>query len=274
MRFDAYAGNAQKVAPSQLAELLAFGSKGRVSRGKPRGRYTDVWEVGNLPRAGSIWVGRDATLETAYFEVKGETTPMAVDTIRRHCEHSVSRFDSCEDYDAEGAYAQLVRLVDSACDPRVKSHAWQPRGDAAETDGATTYWGSTQSRVMVRVYEAGKMKERLHLGKPNWARAEAQIRPGKAAEKAMAAKITALDGWGLARWSQRAAELLSQVEVQRFAPQTEGATYERTTLYLARAFRRHLQEMREDYGDWQCIGREFETIWAGDDEAAKRRSVQ
>jgi hypothetical protein len=271
MRFDAYAGNAWKLSPEQLAELLSFGSKGRVQRGKPRGRYADVFEVANLPVAGSIWVGRDRELESAYFEVKGETTPSAVATIRRHCagQHTVSRLDSCEDYNAEGAYGQLVRVIDGCCDPRVKSHAWQPRGLAAQDDGATTYWGSPQSRVMVRCYEAGKMKERAHFGRPNWARAEAQVRPGKAKEKLQAASASALDAWGFARWSQRAAESLAQVGVQRFAPETGGASFDGTTLYLARAFRRHWAEMLEDLGDWECIGRELEQIWKLDDEAKR-----
>lgn len=269
MRLDAYAGNVSGgVSPEQVAELISFGVKGRVSRGKPRGRYADVFEVGKLPADGSAWVGRDRHLDTAYFEVKGATTPPAVETIRRHFSgsHTVSRLDSCEDYTAPGAYAQLVRAVDSACDPRVKSHAWQPRGEGSETEGATTYWGSSQSRVMVRVYEAGKMRDRLHLGKPDWARAEAQVRPGKAAEKALAASVSALDAWGFARWSQRAAETLAQVEVQRFAPLSDAPTYDGTTLYLARAFRRHLHEMLADFGAWDCIGREFESVWAADDK--------
>lgn len=272
VRFDAYAGNAWKASPEQVAEMISFGVRGRVMRGKPRGRYSDVWEVTNLPQDGSIWIGRDQDIEAAYFEIKGTVTPAAVATIRRHWgdSHSVSRLDSCEDYNAPGAYAQLVTVVDRACDPRVKSHAWQPRGDRAEELGATTYWGSTQSRVMVRCYEAGKMKERLHFGTPDWARVEAQVRPGKAAEKRAAAGISALDAWGFSAWSQRAAEILAHVEVQRFAPESEAPQFDRTTLYLARTFRRHFETMLEDHGDWECVGRELAAVWLADEEAAKR----
>ncbi len=253
--------------------MVSFGVKGRVARGKPRGRYSDVFEVGNLPVEGSIWVARDQQLEAAYFEVKGAVTPDAVATIRRHwgTTHTVSRLDACEDYSQPGAYAALVRVIDAACDPRVKSHAWQPRGDNAEQEGATTYWGSSQSRVMVRCYEAGKMKERLHHGRPDWARAEAQVRPGKAKEKVQAASVTALEAWGFARWSQRAAESLAHVEVPRFAPESEPVQFDRTTLYMARTFRRHFEEMLSDFGSWRCLGSEFEAVWLADDEARAKR---
>jgi hypothetical protein len=268
VRFDAYAGNVYGVRPEQVAELLSFGVKGRVTRGEPRGRYGDVWKIDNLPADGSAWVGHDRQLEASYFEVKGATTPPAVETLRRHFagSHTVSRLDACEDYNESGAYGQLVRAIDTACDPRVKSHAWQPRND--ETAGATTYWGSSQSRVMVRCYEAGKMRERLHYGKPDWVRAEAQIRPGKANEKVQAASVSALDAWGFAAWSKRAAELLAQVEVQRFAPQSDAVSFDKTTLYLARAFRRHFEAMLADFGAWDCVGHELEQIWKLDDEAA------
>lgn len=267
MKFDAYAGNVSGIRPEQLAELLAFGTKGRMSRGKPRGRYADVFEVGQLPADGSVWVGHDRQLEAAYFEVKGATTPPAVETIRRHFAgaHAVSRMDSCEDYSDPGSYSRLVAVIDESCDPRVKSHAWQPRLDDAAP--ATTYWGSPQSRVQVRCYEAGKMAERAHHGRPDWVRVEAQVRPGKAAEKLAAASVSALDVWGYSAWSKRAAEKLSTVEVQRFAPETGGASFEKTTLYVARAFRRHWEELLADYGDWECIGRDFEEIWKLDDEA-------
>jgi DNA relaxase NicK len=146
----------------------------------------------------------------------------------------------------------------------VKSDEIRPRdGDR----GRTIYWGSTTSRVMVRVYEAGKMRDRLHFGRPDWARAEAQIRPGKAMEKVAAAQVSPLEAWGFAAWSMRAAEALSQFEVPRFAPAVTPATFDRTTVYLARAFRRHWESMLEDFGDWECIGREMAAVWAADDQA-------
>jgi hypothetical protein len=118
---------------------------------------------------------------------------------------------------------------------------------------------------MVRVYEAGKMKERRHFNRPGWVRAEAQIRPGKSIEKIAASQVSPLDCWGFSGWSRRVAERLSSCDVQRFAAPVDVATFDGTTLYLARHFRRHWEEMKADFGTWDCIGREFEAVWAADD---------
>jgi hypothetical protein len=266
MRFDAYAGNVWGGVPcAQVAEVVALAAQSRVERGRPRGRYSDVFEV----KSGADmigWLGRDYVNEAAYFEFKGETTPATSGAIRRHFPdtHTVSRLDACEDFDDASAFESLTVLLDGAKDPRVQSDLRAPRdGDR----GRTIYWGSPSSRVMVRLYEAGKMRDRLHYGRPNWTRAEAQIRPGKAAEKMVAARVSPLEAWGFGAWTRRAAEQMSQVEVPRFAPTSTPATFDRVTLYLARTFRRHLESMLEDYGNWECIGRELAAVWSADDLA-------
>lgn len=268
MRFDAYAGNVASERPQEVAYAAARAVRGGIERGRPRRRYADVWDVKHGAELVG-WVGHDQDLDTAYFEFKGETTPDTSGAIRTHWpDHTVSRLDSCEDYDAPGAFRQLVSLFDRVKDPRVQSQAITPRdGDRGET----IYWGSTQSRVMVRCYEAGKMKDRVHFNRPQWARAEAQIRPGKSVEKMLAARITPLAAWGFAAWTQRAAQELSQCDVARFAPDTTPPTFDRTTLYVARAFRRHFEQMRLDLGDWVCIGREIEAVWAEDDASKLAR---
>jgi hypothetical protein len=263
MRFDAYAGNVSGTTAEDVATMVSWALKARVERARPRGRYSDVFEV----KDGAMslgWVARDAYLDTAYFEFKGVGTPAASSAIRKHWpeKHNVSRLDSCEDYDGAEVLDRLVCLVDECKDPRVKAKAIVPRGS---DDGATYYWGASTSRVMVRVYEAGKMKDRLHYGRPNWVRAEAQVRPGKSMEKQLAAHISPLDAWGFSGWSRRAAERLAECEVQRFTPAADAPTFDKTTLYLARQFRRHLVEMLADFGDWECLGREIEAIWTADD---------
>jgi hypothetical protein len=267
MRFDAYAGNVWGGVPcSEVAEIVAIASQSRVERGRPRGRYSDVFDL----KVGADlvgWVGLDQVNEAAYFEFKGTATPEASGAIRKHfgSAHTVSRLDACEDFDDRGAFDSLTRLMDGAKDPRVHSDLRAPRdGDR----GRTIYWGSPSSRAMVRVYEAGKMKDRLHYGRPDWTRAEAQIRPGKPAEKVLAATVNPVEAWGFAAWTKRAAEALCQVEVPRFAPTSVPATFDKTTLYLARAFRRHFETMLSDFGDWECVGRELAAVWVADDGAA------
>lgn len=266
MRFDAYAGNVRgQVCAAEVSEAVARSSDARAERGRPRGRYTDCFDIkdGALPVG---WVGLDQQLDAVYFEFKGSRTPETSAAVRKWWpdDHSVSRFDSCDDWDQLGAFGRLVSLMDAAKDPRVQSKAITPRdGDRGET----IYWGSPTSRVMVRVYEKGKTKECLQHARPNWARAEAQIRPGKAAEKALAARLSPVQAWGFAGWSRRAAESLCGVEVERYAAPADLPTFDGTTLYLARTFRRHLEQMRLDFGDWECVGRELQAVWLADDDA-------
>lgn len=245
--------------------MAARSFRGRIERGRPRGRYHDVFEVKDGSE-GVGWVAHDPQLDTAFFEFKGERTPDNVLTIRQHwpSRHTVSRLDSCEDFDELQSFPRLCALVDRSTDPRVKSRMIAPRnGD----DGTTVYWGASTSQVMVRCYEAGKMKDRRHFARPNWVRLEAQIRPAKSMLKQAAAQISPVEAWGFSAWSQKAAEAMCQVEVPRLVAESAPPTFDGTTLYLARAFRRHFAEMLADLGDWTCVGRELEAVWAADDKA-------
>lgn len=272
MKFDAYAGNVWSgPVCCEVAEVIAIAAHARVERGKPRGRYNDVFEVKDGPDMIG-WIGRDAMIDTAYFEFKGATTPTTAAAIRKHwpSSHTVSRADACEDLDHVDAFDTVTELFDRAKDPRVQSLIIAPRdGDR----GRTIYWGSGQSRARVRLYEAGKMKERLHHCRPDWVRPEGQFRPGKAAEKLLAASLTPLEFWGLTAWTQRAAQALCQVDVPRYLPPSQPVEFDKTTLYLARAFRRHFLQMREDFGDWECVGREIEAVWSADDLAAEQMAL-
>ena len=117
MKWDAYAGNVSGSKPEEVGELLAFGVRGRLERGRPRGRYHDVFEVKDGPEQVG-WVGHDSRLDTAYFEFKGVRTPEVVSAIRKHWKttHRVSRMDACEDYNAPGAFDQLVAVLDRCKD--------------------------------------------------------------------------------------------------------------------------------------------------------------
>ena len=82
-------------------------------------------------------------------------------------------------------------------------------------------------------------------------------------------RVSPLEAWGWSAWSRRVAEAIGQVEVPRFAPPASAQEFDKTTLYLARAFRKHWECMLEDFGSFDCIGREFASVWAKDDEAAE-----
>lgn len=266
MRFDAYSGNVWEGRFDQVAELVAFKVGGRVERARPRGRYGAVLQV--MDGAEAIgWVADDSINSTAYFEFKGSRTPDVASALRRGLApeaHNVSRADVCEDYCEPGAHARLVAMVDNAkADPRVQSDAITPRdGDRGET----VYWGSRKSPLLVRVYEKGKQRENLHLGRPDWARLELQCRPSKSSQKQLAATLEPLQFWGLGRWTKNVAEAATGCAVERFSPPQEAPQFDKTTVYLATTFRRHWEEMLGDYGDWKCIGLELEAIWKHQDQ--------
>ena len=267
MRFDAYAGNVWERNPHEVATAIAWGVKGRVEQGKPRGRYGEVFEVHDGGQAVG-WVGRDNVLDSAFFEFKGVRTPDAAQAIRKHFAspgHNVARVDVCEDYSEPGAFEQLVAAVDrSKGDPRVHSEAITPRdGDR----GSTIYWGSRKSAALVRCYEKGKQRENLHLRRPHWARVELQMRPAKSAHKQLAAQLEPLCVWGLGGWTWNVAQHLTGMDLQRYALPQVAPQFDRTTLYVARTFRRHFEAMLGDLGDWECVGRELAAVWEQDDQA-------
>lgn len=264
MKFDAYAGNIWDGRMEQVAELIAHRTKARLERARPRSRYGAVLEVfdGAAPIG---WVADDPVNHCAYFEFKGCRTPDVASALQADLapgSFNVSRADVCEDFDEPGAHRRLVALVDATKrDDRVESLAMTPRnGDRGET----IYWGSPKSAMRVRCYEKGKQAENLHLGRPNWARLEAQVRPSKSVQKSLAASLSPLAMWGFASWSKNVAEAITGLELARFAPPQEAPQFDRTTMYLARTFQRHFKEMLEDFGSWECVGREIEAIWAQD----------
>jgi Replication initiation factor len=214
------------------------------------------------------WVGQDAVLKSAYFEIKGACTPDVAQAIRKHYgdgRHNVSRCDVAEDYNEAGAFGRLVDLIDrTKGDDRVHSEAIVPRdGDR----GQTVYWGARQSKALVRCYEKGKQEVNLHLNRPDWARVELQMRPAKSVEKQLAASLEPLAIWGMGRWTWNIAQELSGIELERFKAPQEPPEFDRTTRYLAETYRRHWEQLLEDFGDWECIGREMQAIWRRADEA-------
>lgn len=265
MRFDAYAGSIRDYEFDHVAQAIGQGLGGMLAKGSPRRRYSTVLDVHADGRQ-AAWIGQDQGNGLVYFEGKGETSPDLARVVRTHFEgHTVARADVCEDYDESGAFDRLVALTREHKGPKVEGQFVRLPDDPSK--GKTWQAGVRGGVAMIRVYEAGLMADRAHYGRPNWARVELECRPHYAKDKRIAAKASPLDFWGFAAWTQRVGEVLAQVPVPRFEPQAHDSCFDKRTLYLARTFRRHWQEMLSDFGAWDCIGREIEAIWAADDQA-------
>ena len=171
----------------------------------------------------------------------------------------------CEDYDEPGAFERLQAIVRASKGAKVKGGYVALPDDVQ--DGRTWAAGTRGGVGYLRVYEAGKHPDRVHLGRPNWTRAELEARPHYARDKLAAASMSPLDVWGLCRWTHQVGERLSCCEINRFEPQARQYSHDKTTLYIARTFRRHLEEMNRNGED---LMRTCRDIWDADDLASQR----
>lgn len=269
MKFDGYAGNifAESLTCRDAAFILAHDLGGKVVPGRAIRRYGEVLRV-EVGGHCAVWCGRDTGNDLVYFEGKGDSSPDLVQAVRSRFDgkHSASRADVAEDYDQAGGFELVQSIVRSAKGDRVTGGYVALPDDPGE--GRTWAAGKRGGVGYLRLYEAGKMKERAHYARPDWFRLEFEFRPHYAADKLAAASMSPLQCCGIASWTQKVAEAVLSTEVPRYEVPTRSYDFDRTTLYLARTFRRHLQQMKADHGDWECIGREFESIWLADDNAS------
>lgn len=262
MRFDGYGASILADTPRDLVECLSEALKTKPEPGPCVRRFgkTTGFNVG--PRL-AVWMGMAPNTDQIYIEAKGETTPLVVEAIRRDFPmHSAPRLDVCEDYDEPGAFEAVQAIVRAAKGPRVKGGYVALPDDL--NDGRTWAAGTRGGIGYIRVYESGKHPDRLHLNRPNLIRAELEARPHYALDKRRAASMSPLEVWGLCRWTHQVGERLTSCPINRFEAQSRQYSQDKTTLYIARTFRRHLEEMERNGEDFMrtCRG-----VWDEDDAA-------
>ena len=112
----------------------------------------------------------------------------------------------------------------------------------------------------------------VNNARPNWSRIELEARPHYARDKVAAGAMTPLQAWGLTAWTHNVGEGLTECAIPRFEPEVRRYSFDKTTAYIARTFRRHLAEMLADGED---LARTFQAVWDDDDEAdPKVRTLQ
>lgn len=263
MRFDGYGATIRTGTPRAVIECLSDSLHVSHGQGPALRRYgvTTGFHVGQRLAA---WVGIDRVSGNVYVEAKGETSPAVVASLREHFPgHAAPRLDVCEDYSGEGAFSSLQALVRANKGPKVTSGYVALPDD--EEQGRTWAAGKrgNGSPAYIRVYEPGKMKERVGVFPVDAARIELEAHPHYARDKLAAATMSPLQVWGLSSWTHRVGQALTQVEIPRFEAQMREYSYEKTTRYLATMFRRHLSEMIANGEDMQ---RTFQAIWKEEDE--------
>ncbi len=268
MRFDGYGATIRTDNPREIALCLADALNTKPETGPAIRRFGVTTGFNAGPRL-AVWMGIDPNPDTdiVYIEAKGETTPQVVEAIRREFPlHSVPRLDVCQDYDEPGAFEHLQALVRANKGPRVKGGYVALPDDT--NDGRTWAAGTRGGVGYVRIYDAGKHPDRIHLGRPNLARAELEGRPHYAKDKAAAASMSPLDVWGLCRWTHQVGESLARCSINRYESENRQYSHDKTTLYLARTYRRYFEEADRNGED---AVRNFRDVWAADDALASQR---
>lgn len=265
MKFDGYGATIEEFSSVfSVVDCIAEALETNPEKGPSIRRFgqTTAFNVG--PRM-AAWMGIDPTSGAIYIEGKGETTPALVEAIRTSFpSHGAPRLDVCDDYDEPGAFGRLVALVRSAKGSRVKS-GYVALPDDVE-DGCTWAAGRRGGVGYIRVYEAGKHPDRVHLGRPHWVRSELEARPHYARDKRAAARMSPVEVWGLCAWTHSVGERLMGCQINRFEPEARRYSADKTTLYIARTFRRHLEEMQRNGED---VMRTFRSIWEDDDNTPR-----
>lgn len=265
MRFDAYSASIRRKNMMDVASILSDSLGGIVARGSPMKRFGETLniDVGNRMAA---WVGENEKMGLIYVEGKGETSPQLAAAIREHFPgHSVPRVDVCEDVDEPGAFERLQALIRDSKGSRVKGGYVALPDDVK--DGRTWAAGVRGGVAYLRLYEAGKHPDRVQFGRPNWVRPELECRPHYARDKTAAATMTPLDVWGLTSWTKAVGEALTSSSINRFEPEVRQYSFDKTTRYVAKTFRRHFEEMIRNGED---IQRTLQAVWEEEDEFNKR----
>lgn len=207
--------------------------------------------------------------ETPYVQASGSSSGFVAKVLRANWTHRVSRVDACVDFDAEGAWEAVLGQVLTVT--RQRGISKRQAGDWIDPhqrpgDGRTLYAGGQSSAVQGRFYEKGRQLP--DAGRPYWVRGEIQIRPAKAAKRAMAL-VDPRGAWGASAWSADVLERLTgdAVPPARVVNYVEPDNHRRY-LAMLRQYGRTLDLVAEQYGgDWSQLG-----LVLRDDLAASRRS--
>ena len=265
MRFDAYAASINGHELGHVAECLSASLNGVVCRGNPMRRFSSTLNIHTGHRT-AAWVGQDASTGAIYVEGKGDTSPELAKALRAYFpEHSAPRIDVAEDYDGPEAFDALQRIVRANKGQRVKGGYVALPDDVQ--DGKTWAAGVRGGVGYLRLYEAGKHPDRVHLGRPHWVRAELECRPHYSRDKRAAARMTPLEVFGMSAWTQKVGEALTQVSIPRFEPEVRQFSHDKTQRYVALTFRRMFEQM---ISDGEHIEATIKQIWREDDDAKRR----
>lgn len=254
VRFDGYTATTTEANHYQLAELFGEGFQVKEGHGFHQFGHRLGFKDETGVEVGSVqWGGGQGN--RTMIEVKGERSPEVVERLRRRFGHRCTRMDSCADFDAPGSFERLL----GACMRVKRAHKLkgERQGDWEDfpEQGRTQYLGARTSVTRLRLYEKGKQPEYVHLDRPEWVRAEIQVRPAKEAKSGFSV-LSPLDAWGASAWSK---ELAGEILADHVDPHPAGYTWRKTDLerrldWLCTQGGATLLELHALVGSWECVG--------------------
>ena len=254
VRFDGYSATTTEANHYQLAELFGVGLHAKEGHGFHQFGHRVGFKDETGSEVGAVmWGGRQG--ERKMIEVKGQRSPDVVEGLRSRFRHRCTRMDSAADWNEPGAFLRLL----GTCMAIKRRHRLKGRREGDWEDfpelGRTQYIGSSQSVAMLRLYEKGKQPEYLHLVRPDWVRAEIQVRPAKEAKEHFST-VSAVDAWGASAWSR---ELAGEILSDHVDPHPAGTTWrmserDRALAWMCKQYGAHLVSLKDDCGSWETVG--------------------
>lgn len=255
IRWDYYAASLVQPLDGDLVASELAGCLSTWTRtGQPRQGYRHAVDLvqGERRVAVVMWGG---VHETAHVQASGESSNLVATSIRERWVHRISRVDACVDWDDAGAWDAVCGAgLDLARRRNLRKEQagdWlDPHGGPGQ--GRTLYIGARSSSVRCRLYEKGRQLP--EAGRPDWVRAELQVRPQKAAKAALAA-LQPREVWGSAEWSQ---ELLTALTGDEVPParvvQWREPDFDRSYRAMLRQYGRTLEHLAVANGGWPNVG--------------------
>lgn len=273
MRFDWYQASIPEAHPEAVMEALSkVDYYGDWEQAKPQKGYD---------RASDFIVGGEVLFRMSFGGQNeqfgpnvlgsGSSAPKLAQVVRdRFPHHRVSRVDACEDYHHADVYQYLRKKalkVAAQHDVKVREITKPLK---ASDDGRTLYLGSPTSAINGRIYEKGKQ-----LGvSTEWVRAEIQVRPQKIM-KDLAAKLTPLQVWSLAKWSHAFAVAMGHKDLKRVDAQIyQPSDHDRAYRFMLKQYRKVLEQMKATHGSWESVGAQIGYDLAHIDEQPEKIALK
>lgn len=287
MRFDWYQVTIEASPNAVLESVLKLGHEVRPCDGMARKhRYRQGWAVHHNSRGvvATVFAGGNGDKPHAF--ATSEHTDEFVSLVREQwpVEHLVTRMDSAQDFNEEGAYNRLRRVARRVA----KAHRMRfPKIEDTlnPAAGRTQYIGSQTSDYRARLYEKGlEVVGRLDVVRrgqieagsvagvtneltgelvdpANWVRLELQARPKGEEARRLAATATPEQAWGFTEWSHELAKEAMALELERIYMRTHKVSKDEEALrWMCQQYGGMLGRLESDLGDFACVGLEIGRI--------------